>query len=83
MRAVILVTPQAARTLVKEGFKTKEELSQWLAENTFTQSGKSQSRKPKVTPDIHLDIIVVGGATAGFEIGNLHYVTTTSVDKWR
>jgi hypothetical protein len=83
LRAVILVTPQAAKALVKEGFKTKEELSQWLAENTFTQSDESQSRKPKVTLDIHLDIIVVGGTTAGFEIGNLHYVTTASVDKWR
>ncbi len=83
LRAVILVTPQAANALVNEGFKTKEELSQWLGENTFTLKGKSKSTKPPVKPDIHFDIIVVGGTTAGFELGNLHYTTTASVDKWR
>lgn len=83
LRAVILVTPQAANALVKEGFKTKEELSQWLAENTFTQNDKTMLKKPMRALDIHLDIIVVGGTTAGFELGNLHYVTTASVDTWR
>jgi hypothetical protein len=83
LRAVVLVTPQAANALVNEGFKTKDELRQWLGENTFLLKGKSGSIKPLVKSDIHLDIIVVGGTTAGFELGNLHYVTTASVDKWR
>ena len=83
LRAVILVTPHSANGLVNEGFKTKEELSQWLGENTFTLKGKSESTKPPVKPDIHLNIIVVGETTEGFELGNLHYITTASVDKWR
>lgn len=83
LRAVILITPQAANALVNEGFKTKEELNQWLVENTFTQRDKTKLKKPVRTLNIHLDIIVVGGTTAGFELGNLHYVTTASLDKWR
>jgi hypothetical protein len=83
LRAIILITPQAAEALVKEGFRTKAELSQWLGENTFRLKGKSGSTKPPVKPDIQLEIIVVGGTTEGFELGNLHYVTTASVDKWR
>jgi len=74
LRAVILVTPQAANALVNEGFKTKEALSKWLVENTWELKSKS---------DIQLDIIVAGGTAPGFELGNLHYVTTASIDKWR
>ena len=74
LRAVILVTPQAANALANEGFKTKEALSKWLVENTWELKNKS---------DIQLDIIVAGGTAPGFELGNLHYVTTTSIDKWR
>jgi hypothetical protein len=77
LRAVILVTPQSARALVNEGFKTKEEFSQWLGENTFDlndRPGKS---------DIHLEIIVVGGTTEGFELASFHYNTTALIDAWR
>jgi hypothetical protein len=83
LRAIILVTPQAANALVKDGFKTKEELSKWLAENTFTQRDKPGQKNQMRALDIHLDIIVVGGTTAAFELANLHYVTSASVDKWR
>jgi hypothetical protein len=81
MRATILVTPQAASGLENEGFNSKEELSQWLLENTFKPKGKAKSTLPP--PDSQLDIIVVGGAAAACQLGNLHYTTTASIDKWR
>ena len=33
--ATILISPRAAKELVKEGFDSKEKLSRWLKENTF------------------------------------------------
>jgi hypothetical protein len=77
LNTLIMITPEAAEVLVKEGFGSKEELSNWLAENTWVLKDKSASK------NIHLDIIVVGGTAPGFELGNLHYTTTASVDKWR
>jgi len=83
MRATILVTPQAARILVNEGFNTKEELSQWLGENTFKSNRQAKSTQPFAIPKAQLDIIVVGGTVHASQIGNLSYITTTSIDKWR
>jgi hypothetical protein len=81
LRATILITPQAASDLVKEGFNSKEELSQWLLENSFKSKGKAKSTQPP--PDSQLDIIVVGGAVAACQLANLRHITTTSIDKWR
>lgn len=77
LNTLIMVTPEAAEVLVKEGFKTKEELSLWLAENTWELDDKSRSK------DFKLEIVVAGGTTAGFELANLHYTVTNSIDKWR
>lgn len=79
MRAIMLITPQAAGLLVEEGFKSKEALFQWLNENTFKSEDKAKSEQP----DMQLDIVVVGGAIQAYQPGNMYYNTTASIDKWR
>lgn len=79
MRAVMFITPGAAGLLVKEGFKSKEALFQWLKENTFRSEGKAESEQP----DMQLDIIVVGGTVQAYQPGNMHCDTTASIDEWR
>lgn len=81
LRALILITPEAAQELLYEGFPSKEEMAQWLATNTYTFEDNTDAKA--ITDNIHLDIVVVGGTAPGFELGNLHYVTTASIDKWR
>jgi hypothetical protein len=76
MRAVLFITPKAASLLVEEGFKSKEALFQWLKENTFLEE-KAES------PEMQLDIIVVGGVIQAYQPGNLYYNTTASIDQWR
>jgi hypothetical protein len=81
LRATVLVTPQAASDMVNEGFKSKEELNQWLLENTWKSKGRGKSNQP--SPDSHLEIVVVGDVSGTCQLGNLHYTTTASIDKWR
>jgi hypothetical protein len=77
LRVAILVTPQSAHALVKEGFKTKEEFSQWIGENTFKLDSKAEKRNNQI------EIIVVGGTTEGFELASFHHTATARVDDWR
>lgn len=79
LHATILVTPLAAKTLVDEGFKSKEALSQWLLENTWKTDGKAIP----MLPDSYLDFIVVGGTAAMCQLANLHHTATVSIDKWK
>ena len=76
MRAVMLVTPNAAGLLVQEGFGSKESLFQWLKDNTFETEKSEQT-------EMELDIIVVGGPIHAYQLGNMYYITTASVDGWR
>jgi hypothetical protein len=78
LRGVIFITPIAASLLFEEGIKSKEELAQWLNENTF-KPAKGKAKRP----DMQLDMIVVGGTTQATMPGNMHYETTASIDKWR
>jgi hypothetical protein len=77
LRVAILVTPQSAVALVKEGFKTKEEFSQWIGENTFKLDSKADKN------NFNVEIIVVGGTTEGFELASFHHTATALVDAWR
>jgi hypothetical protein len=76
-RAVMFLTPEAASLLFEEGFNSKEALLQWLKENTFKREGTAEP------PEMQVDIIVVGGVVQAYQPGNMHYITTASIDNWR
>ncbi len=72
--ALVVCDPLVARDLKSQGFDTKEKLSEWLQKNTTPGFANAKD----------IDIVVVGGETlAVFQAGNLKYMTSVVIDKWR
>jgi hypothetical protein len=77
--ATFIVDPLAAKSLKNEGFKTKEELSQFFAKEVKRKGPPGEfSGIPVVT-----NFIVVGGEWNPFWLTtNFNYAKTWSIDKW-
>jgi hypothetical protein len=78
--ATFIVDPLAVKSLNNEGFKTKEELSAFLAKEVKRKPGPGgeMSQMPVVT-----NFVVVGGEWNPFWVTtNFHYSMTVSIDKW-
>jgi hypothetical protein len=72
--ALVVCDPLVAKELKTQGYDSKEKLSDWLQKNT----------SPRFASAKEIDIVVVGGETlAVFQAGNLKYLTSVVVDKWR
>jgi hypothetical protein len=76
--ATFIVDPLAAKNLRNEGFKTKQELAAFLAENA-----RPEVPRPRMpTPD-NINFVVVGGEWNPFWMTtDFHYTHTLSIDKW-
>jgi hypothetical protein len=72
--ALIACDPLVAKDLKAKGYDTKEKLSDWLQKNSSVHFASAKE----------INIVVVGGETlAVFQTGNLKYLTSVVVDKWR
>jgi hypothetical protein len=72
--ALVACDPLVAKDLKAQGYDTKEKLSDWLEKNSSTHFANSKE----------INIVVVGGETlAVFQAGNLKYLISVAVDKWR
>jgi hypothetical protein len=72
--ALVACDPLVANALKAQGYDTKEKLSGWLQKNSSAHFDSPNE----------INIVVVGGETlAVFQAGNLKYLASVSVDKWR
>jgi hypothetical protein len=72
--ALVVCDPLVAKELKTQGYDAKEKLSDWIQKNTSSRFASAKD----------IDIVVVGGETlAVFQAGNLKYLTSVVVDKWR
>jgi hypothetical protein len=85
--ALIVCDPLVAKALKAQGYDTKDKLSDWLYKSIQTPvSGASatSSQSPRFASAKDIDIVVTGGETlAVFQAGNLKYLTSIVIDKWR
>jgi len=76
--ATFIVDPLAAKNLKNEGFKTKQELASYLAENA-----KPEIPRPRMPTADNIDFVVVGGEWNPFWMTtDFHYTHTFAIDKW-
>jgi hypothetical protein len=82
--ATIIVDPLMAKSLKNEGFKTKEELSQYLvSEVAKSAPAPREGPRPRMAMTPVMNFIVVGGEWNPFFVTtNFHYSQTESIDKW-
>jgi hypothetical protein len=96
--AMVIADPLVAKGLVDLGFKTKEDLAEWLQKNATIKASDAKTtlfgaRLAEGLPDDAMiprwrrasdfHIIVVGGQTNPYHmVANMRYAVSLSIDKW-